>query len=153
VDVVLDTIGRETQERSWKVSKKGGVLVSLVEPTSAREAAKHGVRAVFLMGHASSSQSAEIAGHLHTGRLNVIVDAVMPLSEARHAHELSESSHVRGKLVLKVVRRVYRVGDGERQQAAPSGSSLVEPVGWDMLTDVSIPGLVGVTAVQFNRAS
>ena len=34
VDVVLDPIGGETQERSWKVSKKGGVLVSLVGPTS-----------------------------------------------------------------------------------------------------------------------
>jgi Zinc-binding dehydrogenase len=92
------------------------------------------------------------------GRLNVIVDAVAPLSEARLAHELSESSHVRGKLVLKVVRRVYRVGAGDRQQAAPAGSSLVGLVRWDMLTDVSIPGpvavpLVGVTAVQFNRAS
>ena len=28
VDVVLDTIGGETQQRSWKVLKKGGILVA-----------------------------------------------------------------------------------------------------------------------------
>src|SRR3989449_6833923 len=34
VDVVLDTIGGETQERSWSVLKRGGNLVSLVQPPS-----------------------------------------------------------------------------------------------------------------------
>jgi NADPH:quinone reductase-like Zn-dependent oxidoreductase len=75
----------------------------LVGSSSAQEAAKHGVRAVFLMGHACSSQLAEIAGLVDSGRLNVIVEAVLPLSEAPLAHELSESGHVRVKLVLKVV--------------------------------------------------
>jgi NADPH:quinone reductase-like Zn-dependent oxidoreductase len=94
VDVVLEPIGAETQDRSWKVLEKRGVPVSLIGPTSAQEAAEHGVRAVLLMGHASPSQSAEIAGLADFGRLNVIVDAVLPLSEARLAHELSESGHV-----------------------------------------------------------
>src|SRR4029077_13094552 len=34
IDAVLDTLGDETQERSWSVLKKGGVLVSLVQPPS-----------------------------------------------------------------------------------------------------------------------
>src|SRR5207237_3232429 len=34
IDIVLDTLGDETQERSWSVLKKGGVLVSLVQPPS-----------------------------------------------------------------------------------------------------------------------
>ena len=38
VDIVLDTIGSDTQERSWKVLKKGGVLVSLVQPPSEERA-------------------------------------------------------------------------------------------------------------------
>ena len=39
VDVVLDTIGGDTQNRSWKVLKKGGILVSIISPPSAEEAA------------------------------------------------------------------------------------------------------------------
>ena len=39
VDVVLDTIGGDTQARSWMVLKKGGVLVSTVSPPSPQEAA------------------------------------------------------------------------------------------------------------------
>ena len=46
VDVVLDTQGGDTQQRSWKVLKKDGVLVSVVQPPSKEEAAKHGVKAV-----------------------------------------------------------------------------------------------------------
>ena len=38
VDVVLDTLGGDTQNRSWKVLKKGGILVSIVAPPSADEA-------------------------------------------------------------------------------------------------------------------
>ena len=42
VDLVLDTLGGDTQQRSWKVLKKGGMLVSIVQPPSPDEAAKHG---------------------------------------------------------------------------------------------------------------
>jgi hypothetical protein len=42
---VLDTIGGETQERSWSVLKKDGVLVSLVQPPSEEKAEELGVRA------------------------------------------------------------------------------------------------------------
>ncbi len=48
VDVVFDTIGGDTQENSWKVLKKGGVLVSIVAPPSKDKAAAHEVRGVFL---------------------------------------------------------------------------------------------------------
>jgi len=34
--------------------------------------------------------------------INKITEAVLPLAEARRAHELSETRHVRGKIVLKV---------------------------------------------------
>ena len=53
VDVVLDTLGGDTQNRSWKVPKKGGILVSIVSPPSPEEAAKHGVRSAFLPAHTS----------------------------------------------------------------------------------------------------
>ncbi|HXC34494.1 MAG TPA: NADP-dependent oxidoreductase [Candidatus Acidoferrales bacterium] len=102
VDVVLDTIGGETQERSFKVLKKGGILVSLVQPPSQESATKYGVRALFYGAHASSSNLAEIAKLIDNGKVKPVVETILPLAEARRAHELSEGGHVRGKIVLKV---------------------------------------------------
>ena len=102
VDVVLDTIGGDIQKRSWKVLKKGGILVSIVAPPSAEEAAKNGVRSASISAQPSASQLAEIAKLVDSGQLKPIVETVLPLSEARHAHELSQRGHARGKIVLKV---------------------------------------------------
>jgi NADPH:quinone reductase-like Zn-dependent oxidoreductase len=102
VDVVLDTMGGETQERSWRVLKKGGILVSLTEPPSAEKAQEHGVRAIFHSSHPSSAQLAEIAALIDSGKLKPLIDRIVPLSEARRAQELSQSGRTRGKIVLRV---------------------------------------------------
>jgi NADPH:quinone reductase-like Zn-dependent oxidoreductase len=102
VDVVLDTIGGETQTRSWKVLKKGGILVSIVAPPSAEEATKHGVRSALISARVDTLVLDEIAKLIDSGKLKTIVETVLPLSEARKAHELNESGHARGKIVLKV---------------------------------------------------
>src|SRR5712672_1696972 len=102
VDVVLDTIGGDTQERSFKVLKKGGILVSIVQPPSQELATKYGVRALFYGAHPSSSNLTEIARLIDSGKVRTVVETVLPLAEARRAHELSQSGHARGKIVLKV---------------------------------------------------
>jgi NADPH:quinone reductase-like Zn-dependent oxidoreductase len=102
IDIVLDTIGGETQERSWKVLRQGGILVSLVQPPSEEKAKALGVRAAFVAGHPSGAQLAEIAKMIDSGKLAPIIDRILPLTEARRAHELSQSGHVRGKIVLRV---------------------------------------------------
>jgi len=102
IDVVLDTIGGETQERSWSVLKKGGNLVSLVQPPSEEKAKELGVRAVFVGVQANGEQLAEIAKIIDSGKLAPVIDRILPLSEAGRAHELSQSGHIRGKIVLRV---------------------------------------------------
>jgi NADPH:quinone reductase-like Zn-dependent oxidoreductase len=102
VDVVLDTQGADIQNRSWKVLKKGGFLVSIVAPPSAEEAAKHSVRSTFSAAHPSSALLSEIAKLVDAGSLKPVVETVLPLSDARRAHELNETGHARGKTVLKV---------------------------------------------------
>ncbi|MDQ3776685.1 MAG: zinc-binding dehydrogenase, partial [Pseudomonadota bacterium] len=103
VDVVFDTIGGDTQKRSWKVLKKGGILVSIVGPPSAEGAAAHGVQQASVFVQPSATQLTELAKLVESGKLRPIVETVFPLSEARHAHELSQTSHTRGKIVLRVV--------------------------------------------------
>ncbi|MGC1321751.1 MAG: NADP-dependent oxidoreductase [Candidatus Udaeobacter sp.] len=102
VDLVLDLIGGETQERSWSVLKNGGVLLSLVQPPSVEKAKALGVRAAFVAGHPSGAQLAEIAKLIDSGELKLTIDRILPLSEVRRAHELSQSGHTRGKIVLRV---------------------------------------------------
>lgn len=101
-DVVLDTIGGETQKRSWQVLKKGGILVSLVGLSAEDEAAKHGVRSAAISTQGGSDVLAEIAKLIDAGKIKPIVDTVLPLSEARRAQELNEKGHSRAKIVLKV---------------------------------------------------
>jgi NADPH:quinone reductase-like Zn-dependent oxidoreductase len=114
VDLVLDLIGGETQERSWPVLKKGGVLLSLVQPPSVEKAKALGVRAAFVAGHPSGAQLAEIAKLIDSGELKPVIDRILPLSEVQRAHELSQSGHTHGKIVLRV-----KNGDGtlEKKQS------------------------------------
>jgi NADPH:quinone reductase-like Zn-dependent oxidoreductase len=102
VDVVLDTIGGETQERSWKVLKRGGILVSIVQPPSEERARDHGVRGVFMRSdHNRGDQLARIADLVVRVRVKVHVETVLPLNEARKAQEMSQSGHTHGKIVLQ----------------------------------------------------
>ena len=103
VDVVLDTIGGETQNRSWKVLKKDGILVSTVGQPSEKEAEKYGVRCGVGNAVSNPEQLTQIANLIDSGKINPVVETILPLSEARHAQEISQSGHMRGKIVLKVV--------------------------------------------------
>jgi NADPH:quinone reductase-like Zn-dependent oxidoreductase len=103
VDVVLDPMGGDIQARSWKVLKRGGILVSIASPPSAAIAAEHGVRQAFVFTQSNAVQLAEIAKLADAEKLKVIVETVLPLSDATRGQELSERGHTRGKIVLRVV--------------------------------------------------
>ena len=103
VDVVLDTIGGDTQVRSFGVLHKDGFLVSIVEPPSEELATQHGVRMAMLAVQPNADQLREVTELIDSGTLKPFVETVLPLSEARRAHELSQSGRTRGKIVLQVV--------------------------------------------------
>lgn len=100
VDVVFDTIGGETQTRSFAVLKKGGRLVSIVEPPSQELAQEHGVTAGFVAVQPNGNQVERMSQLFAQGKLKPHVAKVLPLSEARQAHEMSQEGHVRGKIIL-----------------------------------------------------
>jgi len=102
VDVVFDTIGGDTQERSWQVLKPGGMLVSVVSPPSETTATAHGVRSAFVFIQPSGQQLTEIAEMIDSGKMTPIIHAVLPLAEAGQAHAISQGGHARGKIVFHV---------------------------------------------------
>jgi NADPH:quinone reductase-like Zn-dependent oxidoreductase len=102
VDVVLDAMAGETRDRSWKVLKKDGILVSILGPPSQEDAAKHGVRGAGVFVQPNQKELEEIAVLVDSGKLKPIVEAVLPLRDAPHAHEMNQTLHTRGKIVLQV---------------------------------------------------
>ena len=102
IDIVLDTIGGETQERSWLVLKQSGALISLVQPPSEEKANQFGLRGIMSSVQPNGGQLSAIAKLIDSAKLRPMIDRVLPLSEARRAHELSQSGHACGKIVLRV---------------------------------------------------
>ena len=103
VDMVFDTQGGETQARSWKTLKRGGILVSIAQPPAPAEAEKHGVRATFMVNEMKAESLSAVTELVDSGKLKAVVDTVLPLSETRRAQELIQTGHTRGKIALRVV--------------------------------------------------
>jgi NADPH:quinone reductase-like Zn-dependent oxidoreductase len=104
VDVVIDTVGRDTQERSFYALKPGGTLVSSVSRPSADLARQHAVSARFILVDVNTHTLTKIAEQIDAGSLKTRVGPVLPLAEARAAHEMLEGLRLRapGKIVLRV---------------------------------------------------
>jgi NADPH:quinone reductase-like Zn-dependent oxidoreductase len=104
VDVVLDTVGGDTRMRSLSVLKPGGILVSVVSsPMPTDAAAKAGVKAVFFFVDVTTDRLNTLTQLFETKKLTSQVGTVLPLAEARVAHQmLAGATHARGKIVLNV---------------------------------------------------
>jgi NADPH:quinone reductase-like Zn-dependent oxidoreductase len=102
VDVVLDTIGGETRERSWQVLKPTGILVSLTDPIAEGEAATHGRHGLFFIVEPNREQLGRITALIDSGAIRPVIAETIPLARAREAFERGVAGHTRGKLVLQV---------------------------------------------------
>jgi NADPH:quinone reductase-like Zn-dependent oxidoreductase len=102
VDVVLDSIGKDTLARSYGVVKKGGIIVSLVARPKESELEKHGIRGAALSVDPNSEELSEIGRLIDEKKIRVFVSQTFPLSEAMKAQEQVATGHTRGKIVLKI---------------------------------------------------
>jgi len=102
VDVVLDSIGKDTLARSYGVVRKGGFIASLVARPDRDELNTRGIRGAALSVQPNSDELAEIGKLIDEGKIKVIVSQTFPLSEASKAQEQVATGHTRGKIVLKV---------------------------------------------------
>jgi NADPH:quinone reductase-like Zn-dependent oxidoreductase len=102
IDLVLDLVGGDTQQRSWKVVKDGGRIVSTLQQPSSPDASTRRISAHVFMAQARRDQLEKIAHLIDDRRVHVVIDQVMPLADARRAHDHMENDHIRGKVVLEV---------------------------------------------------
>jgi NADPH:quinone reductase-like Zn-dependent oxidoreductase len=103
VDVVLDTVGGETQKRSLRVLKPGGILVSVVSPVPETLQKRWGVRAAYFYVDVTTTRLNKVTELFDSGKLATDVGTVLALAEARLAHEmLGGAPHKHGKIVLSI---------------------------------------------------
>ena len=103
VDIVLDTISGDVLERSAKVVKPGGIIVSIAAPVAEDFEATHGVKAVFFLAEVNFERLHTITELLTAGKLTTQVGSTLMLDDAAVAHEmLAGAPHERGKIVLNV---------------------------------------------------
>jgi NADPH:quinone reductase-like Zn-dependent oxidoreductase len=103
VDMVFDLIGGETQDKSWAVLEKGGILVSTLNAPSPEKAAEYAVRGTRFTVTETGSELAEIADLIDSGKVKPKVSKTFSLDDAASAHRLIEEGHTEGKIVLTVV--------------------------------------------------
>jgi NADPH:quinone reductase-like Zn-dependent oxidoreductase len=92
VDVVFDTAGGDTLDRSWGVLNSSGRLVTIV--SGLPDSAEHRVKDAFFIVEPSQKQLLEVASLLDSGTLKTYINAVVPFAEASDAY----SGAVQGKL-------------------------------------------------------
>ncbi len=105
VDVIFEHVGGETFTKSILCAARGGTIVTC--GATAGFQPQLDLRHVFfrqiqILGSTMASKGAlfPILDHMAAGRLRPVIDRVMPLWEARAAHELLESRAPFGKIVL-----------------------------------------------------
>ncbi|WP_329459832.1 NADP-dependent oxidoreductase [Streptomyces sp. NBC_01497] len=105
IDVVLDTIGGDTVERSLEVLRPGGHLVTAVAEEDAELAAAYAAAGMRFSGIAVDPDPVALRGLVELveqGRLQVHVQETFPFERVADAHRLLEGGHLQGKLVLTV---------------------------------------------------
>jgi NADPH:quinone reductase-like Zn-dependent oxidoreductase len=98
---VIDTVGGTRLAESFALLRPGGILVSAVEKPDKNAAARYGVRAEFILVSVTTRLLQRLGTLIDAGTLSVRVGEILPLSEARIAHEmLAGRTHRPGKIVL-----------------------------------------------------
>jgi NADPH:quinone reductase-like Zn-dependent oxidoreductase len=101
IDVVFDTVGGETQTKSYRVLKPGGTLVTIATPPDEEQAKAHGVTALRIGHESDAARLGLIVGLCDAGAVRVLIDRSFPLEDARVALAHSASGRARGKILIR----------------------------------------------------
>ncbi len=125
-DVVLNSLDGKTLEKSLKVLKPGGKLISISGPPDPafakaqglnpvirlvlrlmsagirRKAKRQGVAYSFLFMHADGEQLGKLGALIDQGSIQTVVDRVVPFDSLNDAVDYVDSGHAKGKVVVTV---------------------------------------------------
>jgi NADPH:quinone reductase-like Zn-dependent oxidoreductase len=101
-DAVFDTAGGEITNRSFRILKSGGVLVSMITPPDQELAKKYNVSAMVIMTNTDTQKLNHLAELVDAGMVKPQVDKVFPLAQTMDAFKYLSEGHPRGKVVIKI---------------------------------------------------
>jgi alcohol dehydrogenase len=102
-DAVFDTVGGETYRRSFKVLKKGGIIVSMLEQPDSGLMNQYGVKAVFRFAQANRERLTKLAQWVdENNNIRINVEKKFSLDQAGDALDYQKDVHPRGKVVLVI---------------------------------------------------
>jgi NADPH:quinone reductase-like Zn-dependent oxidoreductase len=101
-DAVFDTFSGDTTTRSFKVLKKGGIIVSLLAPPDPKLAEKYQVTAIGQMTNTNTKKLDRLTDLVNTGKIKPQVDKVFSLNQTIDAFKHLSEGHPRGKVVIKI---------------------------------------------------
>jgi NADPH:quinone reductase-like Zn-dependent oxidoreductase len=101
-DAAFDTVGGETYSSSFKVLKRGGIIVSMLEQPNQELMTQFGVKAIFQFTQINRDRLTKLAQWVDQNNIRVNVDKTFPLEEAGKALDYQRDVHPRGKVVLAI---------------------------------------------------
>jgi NADPH:quinone reductase-like Zn-dependent oxidoreductase len=102
LDAVFDTVGGETYARSFRVLKRGGRLVSMLEQPNQELLNDFGITAVAQFTQVNTERLGKLAELVDRNVLKVHVDKTFPLERAAAALLHVETKSPRGKVVITI---------------------------------------------------
>lgn len=102
LDLVYDLIGGETQVRSFAVLKRGGTLISTLQPPDENKAKEKQIRVGRYTAQPNAAQLGEVAQLIDDGKVKVVVTKTFAFGDVSKAEAFQEKEHPRGKVVLTV---------------------------------------------------
>src|SRR5918996_259994 len=102
-DAVFDTVGGETYRRSFKVLKKGGIIVSMLEQPDSELMNQYGVRVIFRFAQANRERLTKLAQWVdENNNIRINIEKKFSLDQAGDALDYQKDVHPRGKVVLAI---------------------------------------------------
>ena len=101
-DAVFDTVGGDTYRRSFKVLKKGGVIVSMLEQPNSELMNQYGIKAVFQFTQADRERLTKVAQWVDENNIRLNIEKKFSLDETGDALDYQKDVHPRGKVVLDI---------------------------------------------------
>lgn len=101
-DAVFGTVGGEVTDKSFKVLKKGGIIVSMTGAPSSELGKKYGVVAIGQNTDGNRERLDRLRELVESGKIKPQVDKIFPIDEVKEAFTHLEKGHPRGKVVLKI---------------------------------------------------
>jgi len=101
-DLVFDMLGGESILDSFKVLKKGGMVVSIKGHDEQDLASKYGVRFEAFFMSPDGSMLAELLALINDGQVKPVVDSVFPLAQITDAYDRLDTGRTVGKIVVAI---------------------------------------------------